>query len=77
MKRFLRNQRVLPLATGVLLVALVAVSLLSWSLGRSAPHALADSTTWMSVSGLPTNTELHGVACPNGGGPAVRGCGLQ
>src|SRR5438128_2090260 len=68
MKRFLRSQRVLPLATGVLLVALVAVSLVSWAFGRSAPHALADSTTWTSVSGLPANTDLRGVACPNGGG---------
>jgi hypothetical protein len=58
----------LPLATGVLLVALVAVSLLSWSWSPLGRHALADGTTWTPVSGLPANTALAGVACPNGGG---------
>jgi hypothetical protein len=37
-------------------------------LGRLGPQALADSTTWTSVSGLPANTVLAGIACPNGGG---------
>src|SRR2546425_3052044 len=68
MKRFLRSLRVLPLATVVLLVALAAVSLLSWSWGRLGPHALADSTTWTPVSGLPANSGLFGIACPNAGG---------
>jgi hypothetical protein len=91
MKAFVRTHRLLPLATVILLLALLAVSLLSslvqvqwhgsngisWSVGRLGTHALADSTSWTPVSGLPTNTVLTGIACPNGGGLLCAAVGVS
>src|SRR5437764_1455925 len=68
MKVFIRTYRLLPLATFVLLAALVAVSLVSplmqvqWG-GTRGGHALA-AGTWTSQSSG-TGQNLNGIACPS------------
>jgi hypothetical protein len=69
MKVFIRTHRLLPLATLVLLAALVAVSLVSplmqvqWG-GTIGGRALASGTWTIQGSGVTPNS-LNGIACPS------------